>query len=148
MARTANLRVMLLFDTHVISTMMSTRAAPEIAGWLLQQNAGQLFTAAVCQAEILVGIAIMPAGHRRAALELAARTMFTDVFADRILPFDSSAAEAYAGIVATLRRSGRLPPPPDMMIAATALARGASVVTRNVRDFAGCGVMIVNPWDV
>lgn len=137
----------LLFDTSVISTMMSPRAVPEIADWLIRQEAGQLFTAAVCQAEILAGIAILPAGHRRVSLEQAARTMFADIFADRILPFDSPAAEAYAGIVVALRRSGHLPPPPDIMIAATALAKGASVVTRNVRDFAGCGVRIVNPWD-
>lgn len=73
--------------------------------------------------------------------------MFVEEFESRILPFDDHAALAYAGIFAARRRAGRPITEADLMIAATARVHGASVVTRNVRDFKGCGVPVTNPWD-
>jgi toxin FitB len=66
-----------------------------------------LFRASVCQAEILAGIAVMPHGRRRESLETAARTMFEDDFAGRVLPFDHEAAVAYGDLFAARRRVGR-----------------------------------------
>lgn len=104
-----------------------------------------LFTAAVCQAEILAGLAIME-GRRRADLDAAARAMFAEDFADRVLPFDAEAAAAYADIFAARRRAGRPGATMDLMIAAVARRWGASLVTRNVADFDGCGVAVIDPW--
>ena len=61
-----------------------------------------LFTASVCQAEVLAGIAILPQGRRRRDLEAAARAMFAEDFEDRVLPFDTDAAIAYADILAVV----------------------------------------------
>lgn len=138
---------MLMLDTNVLSAMMSAEPVRKVADWLLDQPSEELFTAAVCQAEILSGIAILPNGRRRADLEEAARAMFADDFQGRVLPFDAEAAAVYAEVFAARRTAGRPAGTIDLMLSAIARVRGASVVTRNVADFEGVGLTIINPWD-
>ena len=138
---------MLVLDTNMLSAMMSAEPVQKVADWILDQPSEALFTAAVCQAEILSGIAILPNGRRRAALEEAARAMFADDFHGRVLPFDTEAAAAYAEVFANRRKAGRPAGTVDLMLAAIARVRGASVVTRNVADFEGVGLTIINPWN-
>lgn len=137
---------MLVLDTNILSAMMSAEPVRKVADWLLDQPSEDLFTAAVCQAEILSGIAILPNGRRRAVLEEAARAMFADDFHGRVLPFDTEAAAAYAEVFADRRKVGRPAGTVDLMLAAIARVREASVVTRNVADFEGVGLTIINPW--
>ena len=73
--------------------------------------------------------------------------IFADAFDGRILPFDTDAASAYADLYAVRRKAGRPYAPIDLMIAAIARASGATMVTRNIADFAGCGLTLINPWD-
>ena len=68
-------------------------------------------------------------------------------FAGRILPFDGAAAREYADLRVSLESSGHPVGDMDLMIAAIARQRGAAVATRNTRDFADCGVPLVNPWE-
>src|ERR1700733_6733544 len=135
---------MFVLDNNILSAMMSAAPAPEVAAWVSGQPAELLFTASVCQAEILSGLAIMPEGRRRLDLEAAARAMFAEDFEGRVLPFDMEAAVAYADIFAARRRAGRPAATLDLMIAAVARTQGASVVTRNIADFEECGVGVVN----
>jgi predicted nucleic acid-binding protein len=111
-----------------------------------RQPVERLFTAAVCQAEILAGLAVMPEGRRRLDLTAAARAMFQEDFDRRVLSFDPPAAVAYAEIFATRRRLGRPGAMADLMIASVARSQGFSDVTRNVADFSDCGVAVVDPW--
>lgn len=122
-------------------------SAPEVAAFVSGQPAELLFTASICQAEVLSGIAIMPEGRRRLDLEAAARAMFLEDFEGRVLPFDMEAAIAYADIFAARRRDGRPAATVDLMIAAVAYCWNASVVTRDTAGFEACGVAIVNPWN-
>ncbi|OJW30454.1 MAG: VapC toxin family PIN domain ribonuclease [Rhodospirillales bacterium 69-11] len=138
---------MLVLDTNMLSEIMRPEPERKVADWIVRQQSEELFTAAVCQAEILSGLAVMPSGRRRTELEEAARAMFTDDFDGRVLPFDIEAASAYAKVFAARRNAGRPSGTIDLMLAAIARARGASVVTRNVADFEGVGVAIFNPWD-
>ena len=138
---------MFLLDTNVLSAIMGARPVPEVAAWIASQPEDFLFTATICQAEILSGVAIMPDGRRRLAMELAARAMFADDFAERILPFDTAAASVYADLFAVRRQAGFATAPMDLMIAAVAKVRGAAVVTRDGTGFAGCGIAVINPWD-
>jgi len=137
---------MFLLDTNILSAAMSVRPPPEVASWMAQQPADRLFTAAVCQAEILSGITVLPKGRRREGLEMAALAMFREDFAGRILPFDSDAAVLYGELFALRRSAGRPTAIADLMIAAIARAHGASVVTRDTGDFEDCGVALINPW--
>ena len=137
---------MFLLDTNILSAVMGTQPAPEVASWMTRQPIDLLFTAAVCQAEILSGITVLPKGRRREALEIAALAMFREDFAGRILPFDSDAAVIYGELFALRRSIGRPAAIADLMIASIARAHGASVVTRDTVDFEGCGLALINPW--
>ena len=138
--------MILLVDTNVLSETMKPRPDAAIASWMRAQPLELLFTAAICQAEILAGIAVLPTGRRRGELEAMAQAIFGQDFEGRILPFDVPAATAYAELFAVRRQAGRPIETPDLIIAATARAHGAAIVTRDVGGFEGCGLTLVNPW--
>jgi predicted nucleic acid-binding protein len=137
---------MIIVDTNVIFEIMRRVADPLAARWWREANPSQLFTTSITEAEIFAGIEIAPDGRRRVELAVGATQIF-DRFGGRILPFDSSAARAYGSVVTIRRRMGRPIAELDAQIAAIALCRDALLATRNVGDFAGCGVRLVNPWD-
>jgi len=114
--------------------------------WINTLPGSAVFISAITQAEILYGVALVPEGKRREGLARAARTAFETYFRGRILPFDSEAAEAFAALAAGRRQVGRPISLADAQIAAIARSRGATLATRNVPDFEGCGVEIVDPW--
>lgn len=137
---------MVLLDTNVLAAMMRADPPPPVAAWMARQPAETLFTTAICQADILAGIAILPEGRRRDALEAAARAMFAEDFSGRVLPFDAEAATAYAVLLAARRRVGRPGTPFELMIAAIALARDMAVVTRDSGGFRDSGLAVIDPW--
>ncbi len=95
---------------------------------------------------MMLGARLLPAGKRRIALEAAVRATFEEDFGGRILPFDSAAVPAYVDIVSQRRTAGRPISQFDAQIAAIARHHGARLATRNVSDFEGCGLVVVNPW--
>jgi len=95
----------------------------------------------------MYGLEVMPVGKRRTTRLQLAGEIFGIDFADRILPFDAAAARAFAVIVASRRHAGRPIEMPDAQIAAIARANRMAVATRNVADFADCGVDLINPWE-
>ena len=137
---------MFVIDTNVASELMRPEPASTVAAWIAERDADELFLTAVSEAELLYGVAIMPAGTRRSTLETAMARWLDLGFTDRILPFDSAAARAYAEIAAVRRRTGRPMGEADCQIAAISRSRGAVLVTRNVRDFEDTGIDVVNPW--
>lgn len=137
---------MIILDTNVVSELMRASPQPEVTAWMDGHSISTLFTTAVTEAEVLSGIAFLPDGKRRRGLASAAEHLFGLLFKDRILPFDSSSARAYASIAAARRAAGRPISLADCQIAAIARSRGASVATRNTADFEGCGITIDNPW--
>lgn len=139
---------MFVLDTNVVSEFMQERPNPSVLHWLDNRLERDLFVTAVTQAEVLTGIAVMPAGQRREGLAAAADRAFNGMFANRVLPFDRAAALAYARITAARRQAGRPISQADCQIAAIAVARGGTVVTRNVRDFEGIEIGVVNPWEI
>ncbi len=137
---------MFVLDTNVVSELMRERPNPEVLGWMDNQLTGNLFVTSVTEAEIRTGIAILPEGERQRGLAAAAERLFGVFFAERILPFDSDSAQAYAMLAAERRAAGRPISQSDCQIAAIAYSRGASVATRDVDDFEGSGVEVINPW--
>ena len=105
-----------------------------------------VFTTTLTQAEIFYGLALLPAGRRRDDLLAAARPMFDVDLAGRVLPFDTEAASAYPEIAAGRKQDGKPISQIDAQIAAIVRSRGARLATRNVRDFADCGITVVDPW--
>ena len=138
---------MILIDTNVISELMRPSPSDAVLRWFRAQDADSLYLSAVTEAELRTGAAILPVGKRRDDLIAAIDAMVAEDFASRVLPFDSGAARAFAVIAARRRACGRPIMDADCQIAAIALAREATLATRNVSDFEGCGISIVNPWD-
>ena len=137
---------MIVLDTNVISELMRPDPYPAVLAWVAAQPRATLYTTRINQAEILYGIAAMPEGRRRVSLAAAADAMFAEDLADRILPFDGAAPAHYADLVTARRRAGNPIEAFDALIAATALAAGAAVATRDKSGFEGCGLTLIDPW--
>ena len=137
---------MIILDTNVVSELMRNSPHPEVVAWLDDQPTETLFVTAITEAEIRTGIALLPDGGRRRGLTVAAEHFFDVLFAERIMPFDSEAAQSYAEIAASRRAAGRPISQADCQIAAITRSRGALVATRDVGDFVGCGIDVKNPW--
>jgi predicted nucleic acid-binding protein len=136
----------IILDTNVVSELMRNQRDAVVARWIDGRPLTNLYTT-ITQAEVLFGIELLPAGKRREAFKTAARGVFEEDFAGRILPFGSEAARHYATITAERQRAGRPLSTPNAQIAAIARLRGASVATRNVDDFTDCGITVLNPWE-
>jgi predicted nucleic acid-binding protein len=138
---------MIVLDTNVVSELMRLDPAERVARWLASRPTTSLCTTAITQAEILLGVQLLPKGKRRDAIEQAAQDTFDQDFSGRVFPFDGDAARAYARIVAARRRSGRPISQADAQIAAIARSRDFDLATRNVRDFEDCGIELFDPWN-
>jgi hypothetical protein len=136
---------MIIVDTNVLSEEMKPVPAAPVLAWFRRQSAAGLFTTAVCQAEILVGVAMLPDGRRKFDREAAAHSVL-GLFDGRILPFDSAAAAAYAEIVTARQHIGRPINDFDAQIAAIARSRDMALATRNSADFEDIGLRVIDPW--
>lgn len=138
---------MIILDTNVISEL--TRSIPErlVVEWADAQPQETLYTTAITEAEMLYGVALMEPGRRRNDLQRAALFVFSVLLAGRVLPFDSAAAAEYGTWAGDRRQNGKKVGMADLQIAAVARARGAeAIATRNTKDFADCGVPLIDPW--
>ncbi|GKT26857.1 type II toxin-antitoxin system VapC family toxin [Acidovorax sp. SUPP3334] len=137
---------MIVLDTNVLSETL--RPAPEDVpmAWLDRQRRSALFTTTISRAELLYGVHVLPDGQRRTALLEAVKGIFVMDLAGQILGFDDDAADAYAEISASRKAAGKPISQFDAMIAAITKSRGASLATRNVKDFLDCGIQVINPW--
>ena len=138
---------MFIIDTNVVSELMRAKPDPAVLAWFAGHAADTLFLTAVSEAELRIGAAVLPAGQRRDRLVGAINAMIDQDFAGRILPFDSPAAHCYAEIAAARRGGGKPIMDADCQIAAIARACGAAIATRNVKNFEGCGIDVINPWN-
>ncbi|HEX5244804.1 MAG TPA: PIN domain-containing protein [Tepidisphaeraceae bacterium] len=137
---------MIILDTNVLSEQIKLQPDATVARWAAGIPIGELFTTTLTEAEMLVGMEIMPAGRRRSALAGELTRLFGQNFFGRILSFDSAAARALSTMRLRRDRVGAPVLDADAMIAAIARAYGATVATRDIKDFAGFDIEIVNPW--
>ena len=137
---------MRLLDTNVVSELMKAAPNAGVLAWVDGLSRAELFVASITQAELLYGVALLPPGRRRDDVARAVDAVFSELFREHVLPFDSAAASAYAEIGAARRRAGRPISAFDAAIAAIARSRGAALATRNTADFEGCGVDVIDPW--
>ena len=138
---------MIILDTNVVSEPMKRHGHPAVQAWLDRQVAETLYLTAISLAELLVGIAILPDGKRKAGLEVALTELLESLFGTRLLPFDGPAAKAYAALVGRARAQGLTLSVADAQIAAIAAVHGFTVATRDTVPFTAVGVPVLNPWE-
>jgi predicted nucleic acid-binding protein len=134
----------IILDTNVISEVMRGRDAdPGVLTWI-RTLPDQPVTTVINRAEIMAGVALLPAGSRRDRLWGAAESAFDQLGA--CLPLMPECASIYATIVASRRASGRPIGGMDALIGSIARVAGAGLATRDVDDFADLGIELINPW--
>jgi predicted nucleic acid-binding protein len=117
-----------------------------VVEWLDGQPAESIWITSITLFEAQLGIALLPKGRRQRALAAALDQLLSEDLENRVLDFDTGAAREAAALAAVRQRGGHPVDMRDTQIAGIALARKASVATRNIRRFEDLRVPIVNPW--
>lgn len=138
---------MIILDTNILSEMMKTSPSEQVIHWIDEQEVTQLFITTITIAEISYGIHALPKGKRRNLLEDAFHHVIRDAFKHRLLTFTEQAAQNYGEIMSHRKALGRPLSILDGQIAAIVLTEGASLATRNTRDFVDCGLNLLNPFE-
>ncbi|MEO6023443.1 MAG: type II toxin-antitoxin system VapC family toxin [Burkholderiales bacterium] len=138
---------MIILDTNVLSALM--RKAPEIPviKWLDRQPAESIWITSITVFEAHLGIALLPKGKRQRALLAAFIRLMQVDLENRVLDFDRVAAAEAAALAATRQKAGRPVDIRDTQIAGIALARRATLATRNVKHFQDLNIPVVDPWE-
>lgn len=137
---------MIILDTNVLSALMRPVPETPVVAWLDRQPSESVWITSITLFEIRMGLALLPRGKRRQALESTFDLLLKEDLEDRVLAFDSAAAAEAAAVAADRQKSGRSVDMRDTQIAGIALARRATLATGNVRHFRDLKVPVVDPW--
>jgi toxin FitB len=137
---------LIILDTNVLSALMRDEPEEVVVRWLDRQPTQSVWITSITLVEARFGIALLPRGKRQRALEASFVRLVKEDLENRIVDFDSSAAHEAATLAAARQKAGRHVDLRDTQIAGIALARRASLATRNVKHFQGLRVPVVDPW--
>jgi len=140
---------MIILDTNVLSALMQQLPDPQVVAWLDQQAAESVWLTSITVFEARYGLALLSAGQRKTLLQQRLEELLKDDLQNRVLQFDTHAATQAADLAASRKARGHPVDPVDMrdtFIAGIALARRATLATRNTRHFEDISVPVVNPW--
>ncbi|TQF04248.1 type II toxin-antitoxin system VapC family toxin [Kitasatospora acidiphila] len=136
-----------LLDTNVVAELTTRRRPdPSVMAWVDSVPAAALYLSVITLAEIAAGIAMAPDPLRQAALEQALSRV-RDEYHGRVAVIGEREALAYLAVHRRLKSSGTSIDPPDALIAATAVANGWTLVSRNIKHLARTGAITLNPWE-
>ena len=138
--------MILLLDTNVVSALIRRELESSVSGWLDEQDEAQLYTTVITIHEMRYGIEKLPAGRRRTTLARSLDDFLSQGFHNRILDLDFAACRASGEIQAKRSRIGKPINLADCLIAGIAVSSSAKIVTRDVTDFAGLDLDIIDPW--
>jgi predicted nucleic acid-binding protein len=136
----------IVLDTNVLSALMRQVPEASVVHWLDRQQADSIWITSITLFEVRLGLAVLPKGRRRHALEAAFDRLLTEDLEDRVLAFDTAAATEAALLASGRQKAGRPVDFRDTQIAGVALSRRATLATRNMRHFQDLRVAVVNPW--
>ena len=137
---------MIILDTNVLSALMRSAPNAAVIDWLDEQPSESIWITSVTEFESRFGLALLPESKLRLALEAAFTQLPKEDLENRVLPFDSAAAEQATLLAARRQQVGQPVDMRDTQIAGIALSRRATLATRNVRHFADLNVPVVNSW--
>ena len=138
---------MIILDTNVLSALMRRTPEAAVVAWLDRQPAESIWITSITLFESRLGLALLPRGRRQQLLEAAFGRLLEEDLENRVLDFDSAAATEAAALAAERQKAGRPVDVRDTQIAGIALARRATLATRNVRHFQDLKIPVINPWD-
>lgn len=137
---------MIILDTNVLSEVMRGEPDPRVVAWLDRQPAESIWITTITVFEARLGLALLPPSERRRSLELSFALLLHDDLENRVLDFDADASVAAAALAATRQKAGRTVDVRDTEIAGIAIARRATLATRNVSHFEDLEIPVVDPW--
>jgi toxin FitB len=135
-----------LLDTNILSELRRPKPEPKVVAFIEGQPLALLYVSSVTLAEIRFGIELASDPARRAALNAWLTHRVRPMFEQRVLPVSEDIMFKWRMLVESGRKAGHTFSQPDLIIAATALHHGLTLVSRDITDFAKAGVSIVNPW--
>jgi len=136
----------IILDTNILGALMRPAPDTAVVRWLDRQPAESIWITSITLFEARFGLALLPSGRRRQRLESEFDRLLHEDLENRVLDFDGAAATEAATLAAVRQKSGRPVDMRDTLIAGIALARHATLATRNVRHFADLEIPIVDPW--
>ncbi len=137
---------MIILDTNVLSELMRSAPEPAVVAWLDEQAAESIWLTSITVFEARMGLALLPSGKRRRALEDSFEQLLAQELEHRVLPFDAEAAAQAAVLGAARRQAGRVVDVRDTQIAGIAMARRATLATRNLKHFDDLRTPVLSPW--
>ena len=137
---------MIILDTNVISELVRPEPSPTVVEYFKRLNRDDWYITAITAAELRSGCALLPDGKKRDNLTQRVEAMLAGAFFNRILAFDAEASRTYADVAVQCRAAGRSISYFDALIAAITRSKGATLATRNTKDFVFCQIPIVDPW--
>jgi hypothetical protein len=133
-------------DTNILSEMRRPRPEPKVASFIAAQPLDRLFVSTVTLAELRFGIERLTDQARRADLHHWVTNQIRPMFDGRVLEITEDVMLEWRLMVEEGKRMRHTFPQPDLIIAATAVVFGLTVVTRNHADFARTRASVFNPW--
>ena len=137
---------MIVLDTNVLSALMQQQPDAQVVAWLDNQDAGSIWISSITLFEARYGLALLPPGRRKISLQERFDQLVQEDLENRVLGFDAEAAKQSARLAAERKARGRPVDMRDTFIAGIALAKRASLATRNTRHFDDLSVPVINPW--
>lgn len=139
---------MYLLDTCVLSELIKKKPVPSVTQWILERNEGLFSVSALTFGEIKKGIDKATNIKKKETLQIWLQDFVIPRFWSRIITVDGAVALAWGELIAKHEQVGKVIPAIDGLIAASAIAHNLQIVTRNVKDFEGLNVQLVNPWEL
>ena len=138
----------MVLDTNVVSELMRDVPEPKVLAWIDSQNSEQLYLTSTIAAELLHGLARLPAGVRKRNMATELTLLLEQDFANHVLPFDLLSAHHYAELLSSRQAIGKPIAALDAQIAAVCIQHGATLVTRNSKHFQDLGLAVIDPWQL
>ena len=135
-----------LLDTNILSEVTKPRPEGRVLDWLDGLDEDRSFISVVSIAEIRRGVALMDNGRKRDALVEWLASDLPERFEHRVIPVEERVALAWGDLMGDAKRNGRGMSSMDGLVAATAIAHELSLATRNIKDFEGFGIDLIDPW--
>lgn len=134
-----------LLDTCVVSALRKPKENTSLVEWISEVDESDLYLSAITIGELEKGISRLPESKKKTAVSEWVRHAVTNRFGNRVLPIDAGVAACWGELIGAREKKGKTLPILDAFIAATAIVADCTVVTRNTKDFADCGVRLLNP---